>query len=310
MPRATFRNRLADLDFTMKTPKGFVDATPPPEEHQFDQPHVCAPLLILTSPVALAVLTVASRPGYADGTVRDWFTFLCRHNGIRLLSIGPAYVGGLHKHHPAILAAGLQDQNGVELVMSLVALEDGGRFVTASAMCPRELEPSFMKPMESCLHAFELLRHKGATTKLDDNGGTWQTEIITREHDQPPPENEAAAFARKQAKARDAAIEKARPLIAADRFDEAAAAMRAADDSGPGRAALSEVFVQALREQVRRDGVRRPASPRALALYHRALGARLSTYPDPHTQDEADRYENGMDDDRAAIAAILGYTPE
>lgn len=179
--RATFTGRMADLDFTMKVAAGFVEAVLPTEEHDFDQPHVCAPLLLLSSPVARAAITVAARPGFASGTVRDWLVFLCQHNGIRLLSIGPAYVGGLHKNHPAIIATALQEQNGTELVMSLVAMEDGGRFVTAHAMCPRELEPSYMKKMEASLFSIELLRHKGPTVNLEDNGAKFEIEIIAPE---------------------------------------------------------------------------------------------------------------------------------
>lgn len=310
LPQATFRDRLADLDFTMKTPVGFAEAKLPAEAHDFDQPQVCAPLLVLSSPVALALITVAARPGYENGTVRDWLVYLCQHNGIRLLSIGPAYVGGLHKNHPAIIATALQEQNDTELVMSLVAMEDGGRFLTAHALCPRELEPSYMGTMEACIHSVELLRHKGPTVRLEDNGATYEIEIIAHDADKPPPRDEAEVFARELAKKRDAALEKARPLIASDQFDEAALMVLRADDSGQGRAALSRLFVEALREQVEKEGGKRPASARALELYRRALSHRLSVYPDPHTQDEADRYASGMAEDRAEIAAVLGYTPE
>ena len=310
LPRKNFTGRLADLDFTMKTPVGFVEAELPAEEHDFTQPHVAAPLLLLASPVAMAVIAVAGRPAYSEGSVRDWLTYLCAHFGIRLLSIGPAYVGGLDKNHPAIIATALQDKDGTELVMSVVALEDGGRFVTAHAMCPRELEPSYMRTMEKCIHSLELLHHKGPTARLDDNGGTWTIDLIKRESPLPSPEDDAQTYARKVAKLRAAALAKASPMIAADRFDEAAQTVLTADDSGQGRAALSQLFADALREQVARDGGRKPASARSLELYRRALNYRLSTYPDPHTQEEADRYGSGMDEDRAEVAAILGYVPE
>lgn len=311
LPRKTFSNRAAAFDFTMKTPVGFVEAEQPRVEYDFGPPHVSALLLRLASPVAAAVITVAGRPAHADGTVRDWFQSLCNHLGITLLSIGPAYVGGLRKNHPAIIATGVQVREGTELVMSFVAFEDGGRFVTASAVCPRELEPECMSTLETCIHSIELLHHRGPTARLDDNGGVWDIEIITHEQPEfPSPQEEAEVLARHLARARDAAAEAARPLIAADRFDEAARVMFAADDSGQGRAALSGLFIDALREQVRRDGKSNPAGPRALELYRRALQHRLSTYPDPHTQDEADRYGAGMDEDRAEIDGILGYRPE
>lgn len=310
LPRKTFSNRLANLDFTMKMPVGFVEAPMPSEDYDFDKPHVSAPLMLTASPVAMALIAVAGRPAYSDGTVREWFEFLCKHFGITLLSIGPAYVGGLRKNHPAIIATGLQVQDGTELVMSFVAFEDGGRFVTAHAMCPRELEPSYMSTLEACIHSVELLHHKGPTVKLEKDGPEYHIDLIEHDADLPPPEDEAEVYARKRAKARDSAVQFARPLIASDNFDEAARVVLSADDSGQGRAALSQLFVEALREQVKRDGKRNPAKPRALELYNRAVQYRLSAYPDPHTQEEADRYSSGQDEDRAEIAAVLGYQPE
>lgn len=310
LPRKTFTNRLANLDFTMKMPVGFVEAPMPSEDYDFDKPHVSAPLMLTASPVAMALIAVAGRPAYSDGTVREWFEFLCKHFGITLLSIGPAYVGGLRKNHPAIIATGLQVQDDTELVMSFVAFEDGGRFVTAHAMCPRELEPSYMSTLEACIHSVELLHHKGPTVRLEKDGPEYHIDLIEHDANLPPPEDEAEVYARKLAKARDSAVQFARPLIASDNFDEAARVVLSADDSGQGRAALSQLFVEALREQVKRDGKRNPAKPRALELYNRAVQYRLSAYPDPHTQEEADRYSSGQDEDRAEIAAVLGYQPE
>jgi hypothetical protein len=310
LPRKTFTNRLANLDFTIKMPVGFVEAPLPNETYDFDKPHVSAPLMLTASPVAMALIAVAGRPAYGDGSVREWFEYLCKHFGITLLSIGPAYVGGLRKNHPAIIATGLQVQDGTELVMSFVAFEDGGRFVTAHAMCPRELEPSYMSTLEKCIYSIELLHHQGPTVKLEKDGPEYHIDIIQHEPDMPPPQDEAEVYARKLAKARASAVAFARPLVASDKFDEAARVVLSADDSGQGRAAVAELFVEALRDQVKRDGKCKPAKPRALELYNCALQYRLSTYPDPHTQEEADRYCAGQDEDHAEIAEILGYTPE
>ena len=310
LPRSTFRDRPADLDFAMKLPVGFVEAELPALNCGIAGAPGCVRLLELSSPSEYAAITVAGRARIGEGTVRDQFAALCPACAITLLSIGPAYVGGLLKNHPAILATGLNRQKDRELVMSFVAMEDGGRLLLAQAMCTRELEPSFMRTLEECIYSIELVRHKGPTVNLDDNGGKYDIEIIEHDADMPPPENEAEVFARKLARAREEAIQRARPMIAGDRFDEAARAVLSADDSGQGRAALSELFLEALREQTRKDGEGKPAKPRALELYRRALQHRLSTYPDPHTQEEADRYSSGMEQDRAEIDAVLGYRPE
>ncbi|MBS0188130.1 MAG: hypothetical protein JSS51_08670 [Planctomycetes bacterium] len=310
LSRSTFRDRPADLDFTMKLPAGFVEAELPELNCGIARARGWVRLLELSSASEYATITVVGCGRVGDGTVRDQFVAMCPDFGITLLSIGPAYVGGLHKNHPAILATGLCRQKNRELVLSFVAIEDGGRLLLAQALCTREVEPSYMSTLEACIFSLELLRHKGPTINLDDSGAKYDIEIIDRQAEMPPPENEAEVFARKLAQAREEAIQRARPMIAADRFEEAAQTVLVADDSGQGRAALSELFLEALREQVRKDGKARPAKPRALELYRRALQHRLSTYPEPHTQEEADRYSSGMDEDRAEIEGVLGYRPE
>lgn len=306
--RSTFHERPLDLDFIMKVPVGFAESGLSGLACGIGRASSFVSLLELSSAGVCAGISVAGRGKFGKGTVRDQFAALCPECGITLLSIGPAYVGGLHKNHPAILATGLHRDGKNELVMSFVAMEDGGRFLVAQGLCTRGLEPRFMKRLEECIFSIELLRHKGPTANLEDNGAKYNIEII--EAEAPAPEDEAEVFKRQLTRAREEAIERAGPLIAADRFDEAAMAVLSADDSGQGRAALSELFAQALREQVRKDGKGKPAKPRALELYRRALRHRLSTYPDPHTQEEADRYSSGMDEDRAEIAEILGYRPE
>jgi len=305
--RSTFHELPLDLDFTMKVPVGFAQ-TGLGLGCGIGRAPGCVPLLELASTGECAGIVVVGRAKIGEGTVRDRFAALCPECGITLLSIGPAYVGGLEKNHPAILATGLHREGDSELVMSFVAMEDGGRFLVAQAICTRELEPRFMKRLEACIYSIELLRHRGPTAKLDDDGATYDIEII--EPDVPALETEAEVFARKLTRAREEALRRAGPMIADDRFDEAARVVLSADDSGRGRAALSDLFVEALREQLARDGKGGPTNPRALELYRRALQHRLSTYPDPHTQEEADRYSSGMDEDREELVKILGYRPE
>ncbi|XVJ59106.1 MAG: hypothetical protein HEQ23_06770 [Tepidisphaera sp.] len=295
-------DRPSGLNFTMKTPSDFVKSDGGPTGFANPEPSVV--LLSLSAPAAPVSLLIAHHPNLTTGPVRDRLVSLLAGESTRLLSIGPSYVGGVRKNHPAILATALHGEDEDELVLSIVALEDGNRFLTARVICPREFEPTFMPKLERCIHSFELIHHLGPTVKLEQDGPDYEIDLITRDPS-PPPETQAAIHAKEVAKAREAALAKAAPLIAADRFNEAAQLVFAADDSAQGRAALSELFLQALREQVRRDGRRSTPSPRALELHARALQHRLSTYPDPHTEEEADRYGAGMDEDRAEIDAIL-----
>jgi hypothetical protein len=183
--RRTFTNRIASLDFTMKAPADFVDRTPASKKQDFAKQSAYAPLLALVLPSDQVSIDVSARPGHGNGTVREWFTQFCIDHEIRLLSIGPTYVGGLRKNHPVIMAGGLRGEDDKEEVMSFVALEDGGRFMVARATCTRELEPRYMSILEESIYSLELLCHKGPTARLDDDGAKYEIEIL-----QDDPQNE------------------------------------------------------------------------------------------------------------------------
>lgn len=176
--RKTFTDRPARLDFTMNLPEEFVETQQAREKHDFGQERVHAPLLICAPPTEQAAIRITARPGLSGGTVRDWFQSFCIHHEIRLLSIGPTYVGGLRKNHPAIMAGGLTGEDDTEMVFSFVAIEDGGRFIVASASCTRRLEPRRMSTLEKCIHSFELLHHLGPTVNVEDNGAKYEIEIL------------------------------------------------------------------------------------------------------------------------------------
>jgi hypothetical protein len=181
LDRRTFTGRRAALDFTLMVPAGFVEAESPAKTCDFRDPDVYAPLLVLASPVKGIGISIAARPAASEGTVREMFQLYCTGREIRLLSIGPTYVGGLRKNHPAIIATGLQGGDDTEMVMSFIAIEDGGRFVVAQAMCTRKQEPRHMSMLEKSIYSLELHYHKGPTAQLEDNGATYAIEILQDE---------------------------------------------------------------------------------------------------------------------------------
>jgi len=154
--RHTFPARLANLAFALDAPQGFEPLDIPAEDVDFNDPTLSAPLAVLSSQVALALVTVAARPAYEDGSVTDWLTFLSGHYGITLSNLTLGEVGGSTNRHPAVLAEGQQTQEGTNLQLRLVMFEDGGRLVTIHAMCPDELAPSYLPAMQQCIRSFEL----------------------------------------------------------------------------------------------------------------------------------------------------------
>lgn len=164
--RQTFPARLADLEFSILPPAGFITHDLPAEEHNFDIPTTCAPVLIMSSQIAMAIVSVACRPAYGDGSVIDWARSLAEHAGITLTGMMPGTLRGERFEHPAILAQGHQTQEGTLLRLRFAMLEDGGRLAMILAMCPDELWPSYGTALEEAVASFELTRPKGPTTAL------------------------------------------------------------------------------------------------------------------------------------------------
>lgn len=169
--RRQYTGMLADLDFSIEVPPGFVqpplpaDSSPP----DFDSPTVSAPLALLSSEVALALVAVAARPAYSDGSVRQWLEYLCGHFGLTVVGIGPAFIGD-GGAHPGVVAEGTQVQESTRLRFALAAFEDGGRLVTAHGMCPEELWPSFGAALVSSVRSVTLARPKGPTAPIEGAG--------------------------------------------------------------------------------------------------------------------------------------------
>jgi len=157
---------MANLAFEIDAPDGFEPLDFPTEIPDFDDPSLSAPLAVLSSQVALALITIAARPAYSDGSVTDWLQYLSGHYGIALSNLTLGEVGGKNKTHPAVLAHGMQKQDGTLLQLRLAMLEDGGRLVTIHGMCPLELADSYIPAMEACIRTFELDEAAGPTSPL------------------------------------------------------------------------------------------------------------------------------------------------
>ncbi|HYD00994.1 MAG TPA: hypothetical protein VEB22_07180 [Phycisphaerales bacterium] len=113
------------------------------------------------------------------------------------------------------------------------------------------------------------------------------------------------AWAEQRERARAGLLIKARNLIAAGDFDAAEKTVRAADDSLETSAALGKVYRECLRTAVA-AGVRRETVE---AIFRRAKRWVPYTYPEPHTQVEADNYEAGRAEDIATLERIMGHAP-
>lgn len=305
-PRTTFRPRLANLGFSLEAPPGFVEVPVPAEDVDFSDITKNAALAILSSPVALALVTVAARPAYGDGSVTQWIAFLLEHCGVTVTSAISGFCGGPAHLHPIMLVEAEQEQEGTHLTIRVIALEDAQRFVTVTAMCPTALWASYGGQLEGALLSFELESPQGPTVPCVPNGpvpivdmpgmvpGDWPRGRGTLEVDD-------GSYERAREAARAAAVESANVLVRQGRFDDAEMHVRNADADIHGMVAIARMFEERLRELVASNANREECH----AVHERALRWALRAYPEPHTAVEADDYEAGRAIDRARLDNIL-----
>lgn len=344
LSRHTFPARLAELEFTMLVPDGFVLPEVPPQEVNFEDPAQSAALAICSSQIALALVTVAARPAYEDGTVLQWLRFLAAHYGIDLQHV-QVHDGDDEGAPPRVTAFGTQVQDGQRLNLMLVAFEDDNRFVTAHAMCPTELWPSFGDVLSKAVESIRLTRPRGGKHLLDeadarargrqamgigDAKGVLAQPAEPEETDdiQMTPEEEANAAAvlkmfdsadeyrRASADAAEArraaqapAVAQAEEFLRKGEFDVAERAIMQVDQSIEGGVAIARMYERRLQEMVDQGMVSRQQQT-VEAVFGRALRWTQHCYPEPHTQIEADDFEAGRQADRARLVGILGYDPD
>lgn len=298
--RTAFPARIADLEFSLDVPPDFVQPELPQEQPNFDDPAVSFPLAMVVSPVALVLIAVAVRPVYETGSVLQWIRYLSGHFGMSLRNVRTGNVSGGQR---AIFADGDQEQDGTPLRFTLVAFEDGGRFITAHAMCPTVMWASFGESLERAVGSIALARPKGQTRDLDTT-----TAIGWRKEDAATPED-MEAYRRELAARRAVALVSAERALAGDDYEGAEQAITLADSSIYGMVEIARMYERRLRSLVESGEVARNRD-RVERIFRRARSWWWAAYPEPHTDYEAESAERGRAEDAARLISIIGYTPE
>jgi hypothetical protein len=294
-----FPARIADLEFTIDVPPDFVRPELPQEEPDFDNTTVSFPLAMVVSPVALVLVAVAARPVYETGSVLQWMRYLAGHFGMTLRNVRTDTVAGGQR---AIFADGDQEQDGTPLRFTLVAFEDGGRFITAHAMCPAVMWPSFGEALERAVRSIVLARPMGQTRDVDTT-----TAIGWRKEDAATPE-QMEAFRQELAAKRAEALMIAERSLAEDDYDAAERAIQQADASIYGAVEIARMYERRLKALVASGELGRDKD-RVETIFRRAKAWWWGACPEPHTEDEAERAAEGRVADLARLVSILGYTP-
>lgn len=183
--------RLADIEFRLRMPKDFRDVELPAEDVDFTNPTVFAPLFVGMASYGAVLMSVAARPAYEDGSLREWIGFLCVSDGLNLCGIERGSLNG----RPTMVAEATQESDAGRMRIRTHLFEDGGRLLNVSVMAPEAIWPSVVDTLAAMQGSFELLRPRGGSTPLEPGeaapGAT--SESQPEPHPEPAPASETAS---------------------------------------------------------------------------------------------------------------------
>ncbi|WP_321473249.1 hypothetical protein [uncultured Paludibaculum sp.] len=158
----TFPARLAGLGFEIAVPCDWTIHNLPEEAADFSNPMLFAPLMVATAPHAAVALTVAARPAYDSGSVRDWMSYLLENSEIQITACGPRSAGALD----GVMAMGRQQQEDTWLEHRFFLLEDGGRLVNVNLMAPETIARSFEPVWQAVMESLRLSSPQGQSAPV------------------------------------------------------------------------------------------------------------------------------------------------
>lgn len=306
MVRQEFPTHCDELGFSLLIPGGFEVGEVPEVECDFTEATQARPMALMASAASGAHLAVAWRPSYPTGSVTDWLAMLMEAFRIEVTGALSGLVGGEVHQHPAMFVEGRQRRgDGVE-VLRIVGLEDDRSFFTVHARCPEGAWGEVGEELERAAASVELLRPVGPTVSCVPRGPVVVLDM---------PGVEIGQWPRGRGRLREPdrsaewepALERARGLVKAGKFDEADAVVQGADGRGLAVGALARMYEARLRELVAAGAVKRDRAG-VEAVYRRALRWSCG-WPDPHTEIEAEEAERAIKEIRGRLGGILGYEP-
>lgn len=308
--RRTFPPSPTHKGFSLEVPDGFVGAPFTRGDEKRSALTRAEPLALLASADGQMLLCVATRAAYRAGSVEDWARDLCKHFKLTITGCVSGFAGGSTHQHPCMFVEAQQATEGEARTVRIAMVEDGGRLFTTHASCPTQLWDACGKALEFAVASLELADPIGPTVSCVPKGpipihdmygitvGEWPLGRDSVQIDE-------AALERGRA----AAIERARRLVKKGLFDEAEKLLGDVDPYFHPGVALSRLFEEHLRE-LATSGIAGKQPALARDVFDRAYSWACRSYPDPHTQIEADDYEKGQAMDRAKLVVILGYDPK
>jgi hypothetical protein len=160
--------RLADIEFTVRLAAEFRELELPTEDVDFTNPIQFAPLYAAMASYGAVLLTVAARPAYDNGSLREWLGYLCTTEGLTLVSLEKSTLNG----RPTMVAEATQPSDAGVMRIRTHLFEDGGRLLNVSVIAPEAIWAGVAPTLMAMQQTFELLRPRGSAVPLEPNAAT------------------------------------------------------------------------------------------------------------------------------------------
>jgi hypothetical protein len=152
------------LAFSYALPSDWNIGEVPAEEPNFDDPKYFLPLAAAVSPDGSGAFTAGARPGYADGALSDWLTYLCSQDNIEIEAIRPFSHGEMR----GLRFDARQSDGETTMCMCNVYVEDGGRLFAICTMAIEPLFPPIAPILSAIAESFRIDAVNGPTVPLSN----------------------------------------------------------------------------------------------------------------------------------------------
>lgn len=151
-----------DLGISFLKPKDWMLLKLPDDPPTFDKPTYLMPLAIAMAPFGAVLFTVAVRPAYDDGSVRDWAQYLCRENNVQITAGQDTTLCGFE----GCLVEGQQPSEMGLMKMRMFFFEDGRRLFQLNTVGPEQIWPSVEQQLTFIARSFRTDATVGQTAPI------------------------------------------------------------------------------------------------------------------------------------------------
>ncbi len=148
--------------FAIKPRPDCLQLLQPPDRPDFTDPSAFASLAVYVAAYGTFRFSVAARPAYTEGSVRDWLFDVCRQKNLEIERAAPVLVDDA----PAATCLATQKTEALVTKVRITLVEDDGRLFVLTTSAPALLWRAHSIAFEEMFDSFKLLEKIGLTVSV------------------------------------------------------------------------------------------------------------------------------------------------